>query len=73
MSTSKRLLDPIDRVSEVLFGLIMALTFTCSISAASRYEVADVADTARGSAFANSAMQMIRGSFASTASSSMRG
>ena len=31
---SKRLLDPIDRVSEVLFGLIMALTFTCSISAA---------------------------------------
>jgi VIT1/CCC1 family predicted Fe2+/Mn2+ transporter len=31
---SKRLLDPIDRISEVLFGLIMALTFTCSISAA---------------------------------------
>lgn len=30
----KRLLDPIDRTSEVLFGLIMALTFTCSISAA---------------------------------------
>jgi hypothetical protein len=33
-SSSKRLLDPIDRVSEVLFGLIMALTFTCSMSAA---------------------------------------
>jgi VIT1/CCC1 family predicted Fe2+/Mn2+ transporter len=33
MSTSKRLLDPIDRTSEVLFGLIMALSFTCSISA----------------------------------------
>lgn len=32
--TRKRLLDPIDRSSEVLFGLIMALTFTCSISAA---------------------------------------
>ena len=30
----KRLLDPVDRISEVLFGLIMALTFTCSISAA---------------------------------------
>jgi hypothetical protein len=30
----KRLLNPIDRISEVLFGLIMALTFTCSISAA---------------------------------------
>lgn len=27
-----RLLDPIDRISEVLFGLIMALTFTCTIS-----------------------------------------
>jgi hypothetical protein len=28
----KRLLDPIDRTSEVLFGLIMALSFTCSLS-----------------------------------------
>ena len=26
--SSKRVLDPIDRVSEVLFGLIMVLTFT---------------------------------------------
>ena len=34
MSSSKRLLEPVDRISEVLFGLIMALTFTCSISAA---------------------------------------
>ena len=25
---TKRILDPIDRVSEVLFGLIMVLTFT---------------------------------------------
>lgn len=32
--TIKRLLDPIERTSEVLFGLIMALSFTCSISAA---------------------------------------
>lgn len=30
----KRLLDPVDRISEVLFGLIMALSFTCSLSAA---------------------------------------
>ena len=30
----KRLLDPIDRTTEVLFGLIMALSFTCSIGAA---------------------------------------
>jgi VIT1/CCC1 family predicted Fe2+/Mn2+ transporter len=29
----KRVLDPIDRVSEILFGLIMALTFTLSLSA----------------------------------------
>ncbi len=27
-------LDPIDRASELIFGLIMVLTFTCSISAA---------------------------------------
>jgi hypothetical protein len=31
---SKRLLEPIDRISEVLFGLIMVLTFTGSLSAA---------------------------------------
>jgi hypothetical protein len=31
---SQRLLDPIARVSEILFGLIMALTFTGAISAA---------------------------------------
>jgi uncharacterized membrane protein len=29
----KRLLDPVDRISEVLFGLIMVLTFTSSLSA----------------------------------------
>src|SRR5262245_15177788 len=29
---SKRLLDPVERVSEILFGLIMALTFTLTIS-----------------------------------------
>lgn len=28
----KRLLDPMDRISEVLFGLIMVLTITCSFS-----------------------------------------
>jgi VIT1/CCC1 family predicted Fe2+/Mn2+ transporter len=32
--TSKRVLEPIERVSEVLFGLIMVLTFTGSLSAA---------------------------------------
>ena len=32
--SSKRVFDPIDRVSEVLFGLIMVLTFTGSLSVA---------------------------------------
>src|SRR6187402_1874867 len=32
--SSKRVLDPIDRVSEVLFGLIMVLTFTGTLSVA---------------------------------------
>jgi VIT1/CCC1 family predicted Fe2+/Mn2+ transporter len=32
---AKRVLDPIERVSEVLFGLIMVLTFTGSLSVAS--------------------------------------
>ncbi len=41
---SARILDPIDRVSEVLFGLIMVLTFTGSLSVASagRTEVRDM-------------------------------
>ena len=34
ITSSKRVLDPIDRVSEVLFGLIMVLTFTGSLSVA---------------------------------------
>ena len=32
--STKRVLDPINRVSEILFGLIMVLTFTCSLSVA---------------------------------------
>jgi len=32
--SSKRVLDPFDRVSEILFGLIMVLTFTSSLSVA---------------------------------------
>jgi VIT1/CCC1 family predicted Fe2+/Mn2+ transporter len=32
IKSSKRVLDPIDRVAEVLFGLIMVLTFTGSLS-----------------------------------------
>jgi len=33
---SKSLLNPLDRGAEILFGLIMALTFTCSIGIANR-------------------------------------
>ncbi len=33
-SSRKRVLEPIERISEVLFGLIMVLTFTCSFSVA---------------------------------------
>jgi len=42
--SSKRVLEPIDRVSEVLFGLIMVLTFTGSLSVAEagRAEVRDM-------------------------------
>jgi hypothetical protein len=29
-----RILDPVDRISEVLFGLIMTLTFTCTLGVA---------------------------------------
>jgi hypothetical protein len=30
----KRVLDPMERISEILFGLIMALTFTCTLGVA---------------------------------------
>jgi hypothetical protein len=32
--STKRVLEPIERISEVLFGLIMVLTFTCTFSVA---------------------------------------
>lgn len=35
MTRSRRVLDPLERLSEVLFGLIMALSFTGSLSIAS--------------------------------------
>lgn len=39
-----KFLNPVDRISEILFGLIMALTFTCTISIADadRAEVRDM-------------------------------
>src|SRR5215831_10584935 len=46
----RRVLDPVDRISEILFGLIMALTFTCTISVAetNRTEVRDMLIAALG-------------------------
>jgi VIT1/CCC1 family predicted Fe2+/Mn2+ transporter len=46
----KRLLEPMDRVSEILFGLIMVLTFTCSFSVANagRSEVRKMLEAALG-------------------------
>src|SRR5438270_11908302 len=35
--TSKWLLNPVERASEILFGLIMTLSFTCSISIANAH------------------------------------
>jgi VIT family len=34
-----RILDPMDRISEVLFGLIMALTFTCTLGVAAADDI----------------------------------
>jgi hypothetical protein len=34
IKASNRVLDPMERVSEVLFGVIMALTFTCTLGVA---------------------------------------
>ena len=37
VADSKWLLNPLDRAAEILFGLIMVLTFTCSISVANAH------------------------------------
>jgi len=46
----RRILDPMDRISEVLFALIMVLTFTCSFSVAGagREEVRELVIGAAG-------------------------
>lgn len=45
-----RLLSPVDRISEILFGLIMALTFTCTTSVINtdRIEIRDMLISAIG-------------------------
>jgi len=44
LRSDRRVLDPVDRSGEVIFGLIMALTFTCSLSVATsgRQEVREM-------------------------------
>ena len=49
-SRSKSLLNPVDRISEILFGVFMALTFTCTINIveANRTDVRDTLIAAIG-------------------------
>lgn len=56
----RRVLDPIDRVSEVLFGLIMVLTFTGSLSVATAGR-ADVREMLVGALGCNIAWGIIDG------------
>jgi VIT1/CCC1 family predicted Fe2+/Mn2+ transporter len=56
----KRLLDPMDRISEVLFGLIMVLTFTGSFSAAQAGR-ADIREMLLGALGCNLAWGIIDG------------
>ena len=62
IGSSKRVLDPIDRVSEILFGLIMVLTFTGSLSVAEAGR-ADVRDMLVGALGCNLAWGFIDGVF----------
>lgn len=57
---SRRILDPVDRVSEILFGLIMALTFTCTISVAEAGD-ADVREMLVGALGCNIAWGIVDG------------
>ena len=58
----KTILDPVDRASEILFGLIMALTFTCSISVAQAGE-SEVRTMLMGALGCNLAWGVIDGVF----------
>jgi hypothetical protein len=62
IGSSKRVLDPIDRVSEVLFGLIMVLTFTGSLSVTQAGR-ADVREMLLGALGCNLAWGIIDGVF----------
>ena len=72
IGSSKRVLDPIDRVSEVLFGLIMVLTFTGSLSVAEA-GAADVREMLLGALGCNLAWGIIDGVFYLMGCSAERG
>jgi len=72
IGSSKRVLDPIDRVSEVLFGLIMVLTFTGSLSVAEAGS-ADVREMLLGALGCNLAWGIIDGVFYLMGCSAERG
>ena len=55
---SKRLLSTVDRMSEILFGLIMALSFTCTISVATA-DGAEVRDMLIGAIGCNLAWGLV--------------
>jgi len=55
---SKRLLNTVDRISEILFGLIMALSFTCTISVATA-DGAEVRDMLIGAIGCNLAWGLV--------------
>jgi VIT family len=56
--SSRRLLDPVERAAEILFGLIMVLTFTSSISVASEGD-ADVRTVMAGAIGCNLAWGLV--------------
>ena len=58
ISKSPTRLDPIERSSEIMFGLIMALTFTCTISVASSSR-ADVMTMLAGALGCNTAWGLV--------------
>jgi len=60
-NSQKNVLDPMERISEILFGLIMVLTVTCSFSAleADRKQVREMLLAAVGCNFAWGAIDAV--------------
>jgi hypothetical protein len=60
--SSKRILEPPERISEILFGLIMVLTYTCSLSVANAGRL-EVRQMLLGALGCNLAWGIIDGAF----------